>query len=204
MGPINVLVLVGGISRNSLNRKYFRAIESLNLNEFKFNQFDITRLPFFSQDIEMDPPDNVTEYKDKIRNNQALLIITPEYNRSFPGVLKNAIDWGSRPYGQNLWDKKPAAILGASSGNIGTFGAQHHLRQILSYLNMHVLGQPEVYLNGSRSLNEEGLFNDENSKQHLRKYFEEFYNLINLVQGSNESLPSSIKPQNSKETPLTH
>jgi chromate reductase len=181
MEAIKVLTLVGGISQNSLNKKYFEAIRQLALKNFHFVEFDISKLPFFSQDLEMDPPDKVTEYKELIRSAGALLIVTPEYNRSFPGVLKNALDWGSRPYGQNLWDKKPAAILGASPGNIGTFGAQHHLRQVMSYLNMYVLGQPEIYFNASHAFNENGELNDPKTKKLIHKFFDEFYQLIHLV-----------------------
>ena len=145
-----ILTLVGGISQGSINRKLFKDVQTLIKDEAELVAFDLSKLPFFSQDLELDPPDLVTMFKEEIRNADAVLFITPEYNRSIPGVLKNAIDWGSRPYGQNLWEKLPAAIMGASIGNIGTFGAQHHLRQILSYLNVYVMNQPEFYLNASR------------------------------------------------------
>lgn len=150
MGKIKVLSLVGGISRESINKKLFYAICNLDLNDFEFMSFDISKLPYFSQDLELDPPDQVTAYIELIREANAVLFVTPEYNRSVPGVLKNAIDWGSRPYGLNLWEKQPAAILGASVANIGTLGAQHHLRQVLAYLNMYTLGQPEFYFYASR------------------------------------------------------
>ncbi len=132
----------------------------------------------------MDPPDIVTHLKELIRETDAVLFITPEYNRSFPGVLKNAIDWGSRPYGQNLWDKKPAAVLGASVGSIGTFGAQHHLRQVLAYLNMHTLGQPEMYFNATDAFNEEGRLVNEKTKQLLTQFFDKFQeHIIKLTPG---------------------
>jgi NAD(P)H-dependent FMN reductase len=177
MEKLNVLVLVGGISRNSLNKKYFEAIRRLGLEEFNFVTFDISKLPFFSQDLENDPPDVVTQFKEKIRETDALLLISPEYNRSFPGVLKNALDWGSRPYGQNLWEKKVAGVLGASPGNIGTFGAQHHLRQVLSYLDVQVVNQPEIYFNATNAFNETGDFSSEKTVSLLQKYFEAFYAL---------------------------
>ena len=180
---IKLLTLVGGISRDSLNQKYFQALKTLDPEGFEFNSFDISKLPFFSQDLENDPPDRVTEFKEKIREADAVLFITPEYNRSFPGVLKNAIDWGSRPYGHNLWDSKPAGILGASIGNIGTFGAQHHLRQVLAYLNMRVVGQPEVYLNGSEAFDHQGNFQKESTRELLLKFFEALHELCGFGHG---------------------
>jgi chromate reductase, NAD(P)H dehydrogenase (quinone) len=184
MKGIKTLVMIGGISRNSLNRRFFRSIQTLKPEGFDFEVFDITRLPYFSQDIENDPPDIVIEFKEKIRETDALLVITPEYNRSFPGVLKNALDWGSRPYGQNLWDKKPAALMGASIGNIGTFGAQHHLRQVFVYLNVYVLGQPEFYFNASQAFDELGKIASSSTREFIQKYFEAFKDHVELINGS--------------------
>jgi NAD(P)H-dependent FMN reductase len=161
-----ILTLVGGISQRSLNQKIFYAFRDIVGAEAELCDFDIKKLPYFSQDIELTPPQIVSDFQQQIILSQAVLLITPEYNRSLPGVLKNAIDWGSRPYGKNLWEKMPAAILGASIGNIGTFGAQHHLRQILSYLNLFTMNQPELYLNASHAFNEEGRLVD-NKIHHL-------------------------------------
>ncbi len=192
MKNIKTLTLVGGISRDSLNKKLFNSIQELSLKDFQFESFDISRLPFFSQDLEMDPPDSVTSFKEKIREADALLLITPEYNRSFPGVLKNAIDWGSRPYGHNLWEKKPAAIIGASPGNIGTFGAQHHLRQVLAYLNMYVLGQPEFYFNATDAFDIEGKLINSKTKVLLFQFFEKFYEHISTINNSNHNIKEYI------------
>ena len=180
MTNIKTLTLVGGISRDSLNKKLYHSILELSPKNFQFENFEISRLPFFSQDLEMDPPDSVTSFKEKIREADALLIITPEYNRSFPGVLKNAIDWGSRPYGHNLWEKKAVAILGASPGNIGTFGAQHHLRQVLAYLNMYVLGQPEFYFNATDAFDGNGKLINPKTKKLLFQFFEKFYKHVSI------------------------
>ena len=180
MKNFKTFTLVGGISRDSLNKKLFNSIQELPLEGFQFESYEISRLPFFSQDLEMDPPDSVTSFKEKIREADALLLITPEYNRSFPGVLKNAIDWGSRPYGHNLWEKKPAAILGASSGNIGTFGAQHHLRQVLAYLNMYVLGQPEFYFNATNAFDVNEKLINSKTIELLSQFFEKFYEHITI------------------------
>jgi len=176
-----ILTLVGGIGRDSINKKLFRAMDELSPENTKLLTFDLSTLPYFSQDLEMDPPDNVTVFKDEIRQADALLLITPEYNRSFPGVLKNALDWGSRPYGQNLWNKKPAGVMGASIGNTGTFGAQHHLRQVLAYLNVPTMGQPEFYFNGSKSFDESGKLIDEKTKQHIQAYWKAFVEWIDFV-----------------------
>ena len=179
MATIKTLALVGGISSGSLNKKYYRSIVDMGLADFEFETFDISKLPFFSQDLENDPPDVVTEFKDKIREAEAILFITPEYNSSFPGVLKNAIDWGSRPYGTNLWNHKPAAILGASPGNAGTFGAQNHLRQTLSYLNMSVMGQPQIYFGqANKYFNEEDKLVNDKTKELLTNFFKSFSNWV--------------------------
>jgi chromate reductase, NAD(P)H dehydrogenase (quinone) len=170
----NILVFVGGISKNSLNEKVFSAIKWKHSKDFHFEDFDIKSLPFFSQDLESDPPALVVELRKKIKNSDGVLFITPEYNRSFPGVLKNAIDWGSRPYGQNSWDKKPAAVMGASVGSIGTFGAQHHLRQTLAYLNMNTMAQPEFYLNASKAFDQEGKLADTVVEDLIAKYMKSF------------------------------
>lgn len=178
METINVLALIGGISSHSLNQKCYQAMEKLKPNTFKLQTFALETLPFFSQDLENDPPDVVTEFKEMIREADALLIVTPEYNRSFPGVLKNALDWGSRPYGQNLWNEKPAAVMGASIGNTGTFGAQHHLRQVLAYLNVSVMGQPEFYWNASKSFGTDGEISDPKTKEIMMKYWAAFETFV--------------------------
>jgi chromate reductase len=201
MSDIKTLVLVGGISRDSLNQKLFKSICDLQLVGFHFESYPLDRLPFFSQDLEMDPPDRVTEFKEKIREAEAILFITPEYNRSFPGVLKNAVDWGSRPYGHNLWEKKPAAILGASVGNIGTFGAQHHLRQVLSYLNVYTMGQPEFYFNSSKAFDENGKLINEKTIELLGNFFDSFKDHIEIV--SQRKFSDPIKSTN-EERPLAH
>lgn len=176
-----ILAVIGGISRDSLNKKYYEAIKTLAPEDFSFEEFDITSLPFFSQDIENDPPDSVVSWKDRIREADAILFVTPEYNRSFPGVLKNAIDWGSRPYGESVWDKKPAAVTGASPSGVGTFGAQHHLRQSLAYLNLFVLGQPELYFNSNKGLDEKGNLKDEKTREIITEFWDSFNEFIDRV-----------------------
>lgn len=174
MGKYQILTLVGGISRDSINQKLFRQFEKISAGRLELINFDISLLPFFSQDLELDPPDSVVQFKEEIRECDGVLFITPEYNRSLPGVLKNAIDWGSRPYGQNLWDKKPAGLMGASIGNIGTFGSQQHLRQVLSYLNVMAMSKPEFYLNASTVFNDKGDLIDEKTKSIMNTFLKSY------------------------------
>lgn len=169
-----ILTLVGGLSLGSINKKLFHAFKDIVGDEAELVLADISKLPFFSQDLENEPPDPVTSFKDQIRHADAILFITPEYNHSIPAVLKNAIDWGTRPYPQNLWEKIPVATMGASIGNTGTFGAQNHLRAILSYLNMYILNQPEFYMNGSKAFDQDGKLIDDKSRHHIEKLWSAF------------------------------
>jgi chromate reductase len=152
-----LIVLIGGISRQSINRKLFAQLKTVSAMEFDL--FEIAALPFFSQDLEVELPAEVVDFKKRIKAAEGVLVITPEYNRSIPGVLKNALDWGSRPWGENSWSDKPAAIMGASTGAVATFGAQQHLRNVMSFLNMHVMSQPEYYLNFTANVNSDGILN---------------------------------------------
>ncbi len=176
MNSIDTLVLIGGISSTSINKRLFNEIKKHQKSNLSFKVFDITTLPYYSQDTENNPSETVKAFKELIRNSKAILFITPEYNRSFPGVLKNAIDWGSRPWGDNSWSNKPAAIIGASIGPIGTFGAQQHLRNVCNYLGMHVMCQPEFYFNASAYMPESGL--EEKSIPMVQNYFESFENWV--------------------------
>ncbi len=172
MSKLNVLTLVGGISSTSINKRFYNEIVKHNTGDLAFELFDIAVLPFYTQDRDQDQPALVKSLKEKVRSSNAVLFITPEYNRSYPGVLKNAIDQGSRPYGDNCWNGKPAAIIGASIGPIGTFGAQQHLRNVCSYLNMRTMSQPEVYFNASAGMNDNGL-TDETVKM-VQKFLQSF------------------------------
>lgn len=205
MDTYKIFTLIGGISRDSLNKKFYRSIVDLAPEGFEFETFDISKLPFYSQDLENDPPDIVTEFKEKIREADGFLFVTPEYNRSIPGVLKNAIDWPSRPYGHNLWDKKVGAIIGASPGNIGTFGAQHHLRQVLAYLNMHVLAQPEFYFNATAAFDENNKLVNEKTKHLLQKYFNAFHELLDLIHNKDQIASKRFQAEGLEDSSqLTH
>ena len=155
MSKYQIAVLVGSLRQNSLNRKLASAVVKLAPAEFSFKQVQIGDLPLYNQDDDANPAESVKRLKNEIKNAQGLLFVTPEYNRSVPGVLKNAIDHASRPYGQSAWAGKPAGVLGASPGAMGTALAQQHLRNILAHLDMPTLGQPEAFIHAK-----EGLFDE--------------------------------------------
>lgn len=146
MGLYRIAVLVGSLRRDSFNRKLASAITLLAPSDFSFQQLALDDLPPYNQDDDGNPADTVKRFKKDILDASAVLFVTPEYNRSIPGVLKNAIDHASRPYGQSAWEGKPAGILGISVGANGTALAQQHLRNILAYLDAPTMGQPEAFL----------------------------------------------------------
>lgn len=156
MSQYQVAIIVGSLRKDSFNRQLADAIVKLAPPEFSFKQIEIGDLPLYNQDDDGAQAPQVLRLKTEIADAQALLFITPEYNRSIPGVLKNAIDHASRPYGQSVWGGKPGAVLGVSVGAIGTALAQQHLRNVLAYLDVPLLGQPEMFIQAK-----EGLF-DEN------------------------------------------
>lgn len=141
-----VALVVGSLRRESFNRRLADALVKLAPPELEFQRLEIGDLPLYNQDDDANPHANVRRLKDEVRRADALLFVTPEYNRSMPGVLKNALDHASRPYGQNAWAGKPAGVLGISVGATGTSMAQQHLRTTLAYLDVPTLGQPEMYL----------------------------------------------------------
>jgi chromate reductase len=146
MNRYPIAVFVGSLRKDSLNRKLARALARLAPPDFSFDLVRIDDLPLYNQDEDARPAEAVKRMKAQVSAARGLLFITPEYNRSIPGVLKNAIDHASRPYGQSVWAGKPAGVLGVSIGAIGTAVAQQHLRAILAYLDVPTLGQPEVFL----------------------------------------------------------
>ena len=141
-----IAIVVGSLREDSLNRKVARSICAFASDRLDCTIVGIGDLPLYSQDYDDDPPPAYTRFREEIAAADGILFCTPEYNRGVPGVLKNAVDVGSRPYGRSVWDKKPAAIVSASPGGIGGFGANHQLRQACVFLNMPVMQQPEAYL----------------------------------------------------------
>ena len=152
----NVAVLVGSLRKDSLNRKVAHALAELAPATLKLNIIEIGDLALYNEDIDTaTPPAAYSAFRDQVRAADAVLFVTPEYNRSVPAALKNALDVGSRPYGQSVWGAKPGAIISVSPGAIGGFGANHHLRQSLVFLNVPCLQQPEAYLGGAGSVFDE-------------------------------------------------
>lgn len=153
MRQYTIAVVVGSLRKESLNRKLATALAQLAPPEFVFKQVEIGDLPLYSQDDDGHPAAAVVRLKEEIKGSDGLLFVTPEYNRSMPGVLKNALDHASRPYGQSVWGGKPGAVVGITIGPSGTAMAQQHLRNVLAYLDVATMGQPEVFLQ-----NKEGFF----------------------------------------------
>jgi chromate reductase, NAD(P)H dehydrogenase (quinone) len=142
----HIAVVVGSLRRESFNRQLAQALISLAPSDFTFEFLDIGNLPLYSQDYDADYPEVARLFKQRIEAADGLLFVTPEYNRSIPGVLKNALDWGSRPWGTNSWAKKPGAMAGTSVGATGTALSQQHLRNVLAYLDVPTLAQPEMFI----------------------------------------------------------
>jgi len=170
---MKILGIAGSLREASYNRGALRAAAELVPEGATIEIFDLNDIPGFNQDDEQNPPAKVAEFKRKIREADAILFVTPEYNYSVPGVLKNAIDWASRPYGDSAWDGKPAAIMGASMGNIATARAQYDLRKSMVFLNMFPVNRPEVMIgNAGERFDEHGNLTDEKTKKHIRKLLE--------------------------------
>jgi chromate reductase len=168
--PLRILGIAGSLRRQSYNRAALRAAVQLSPEGATIDIFEIDGIPGFSEDDEQNPPAKVSELKRRIRESDAVLFVTPEYNYSIPGVLKNAIDWASRPYGDSAWSGKPAAIMGASPGAIGTARAQYHLRQVMVFLDMFPINQPEVMIaKAHERFDAEGNLTDEKTKQFIRQ-----------------------------------
>ncbi len=172
----DVAVIVGSLRKGSLNRMAARALAALAPEPLALETVEIRDLPLYDQDLDgPTPPPAWTAFRDRIRRADAVLFVTPEYNRSVPGALKNAIDVGSRPYGQSAWARKPAAIVSVSPGAIGGFGANHHLRQSLVFLDMPALQQPEAYVGGAAALfDDQGTVKADATREFLRKFLDAF------------------------------
>lgn len=175
----NVAVLVGSLRKESLNRKLANALIAITPQQLQLRIAEIGNLPLYNQDIEADPPQPWRDFKQQIQDADAILFITPEYNRSVPGVLKNAIDIASRPYGQSAWSGKPGAVISVSPGAIGGFGANHHLRQSLVFLNVPVMQQPEAYIGNAGNLfNDQGDITNDSTREFMEKFLQAFASWI--------------------------
>jgi chromate reductase len=177
-----IAVIVGSLRKESFNLKTAKALIALAPESLTFEILNISDLPMFNEDLEATPPKEWEVLREQIRAADGLLFLTPEYNRSVPGVLKNAIDVGSRPYGKNSWNCKPAAIVSVSIGNICGFGANHHLRQSLVFVNAPTMAQPEAYIGGASALfDESGNLNNESTKQFLKDFMTAFEKWVATV-----------------------
>jgi chromate reductase len=173
----NIAILVGSLRKASLSRHAAHTLMTVAPESMLLGIVEIGQLPHYNQDADGDDgaPAPWVTFRNEIKPADAVLFVTPEYNRSVPGVLKNAIDVGSRPHGHSVWDRKPAAILSISPGAIGGFGANHHLRQSLVFLNMPILQQPEAYIGGATTLfSDDGSITNERTEEFFRDFMERF------------------------------
>jgi chromate reductase, NAD(P)H dehydrogenase (quinone) len=171
----NVAVFVGSLRKESLNRKMANALMAMAPTPLVLTIHEIGQLPLYNQDFDGDPPAVVTEFKQKLAAADAVLFITPEYNRSVPGVLKNAIDIGSRPYGKSAWSGKPGGVISVSPGAIGGFGANHALRQSLVFLDVPAMAQPEAYIGGAAAMfDDKGALTNESTRAFMLKFLQAF------------------------------
>lgn len=178
MNQYRIAVLVGSLRQDSFNRKLANALAALGPPDFSFAQLEIGDLPPYNQDDDGHQPVPVMRLKSEVANAQGLLFVTPEYNRSVPGVLKNAIDQASRPYGQSAWAGKPAGVIGVSVGAAGTAMAQQHLRNILAYLDVPTLGQPEAFLSAKDLFDSRGDLASEGTRKFLQDWMDRYANWV--------------------------
>jgi chromate reductase, NAD(P)H dehydrogenase (quinone) len=174
MARSNIAVVVGSLRKDSFNRRLAEALTHLAPPDFELRELRIDDLPLYNQDDDANPAPSVKRFKSEIRAASGIIFVTPEYNRSMPGVLKNAIDHASRPYGKSAWEHKPAGVLGISVGAIGTACAQKDLRAVLAYLDVPTLGQPEVYLTASEGFFEASGQVNAGSRDFLQKWMDAY------------------------------
>lgn len=186
MDPVyDVAVFVGSLRKDSINRKVAKALVELAPSSLKLEIVEIGQLPLYNQDEDASPPPEWVAFRARVKAADAVLFVTPEYNRSVPAALKNALDVASRPYGQSVWNGKPGAVISASPGAIGGFGANHHLRQSLVFLNVPAMQMPEAYLGGADKLfDAEGRLANEGTREFLQKFMQAFASWVALHAGS--------------------
>src|SRR5262245_37655557 len=176
----DVAVFVGSLRTESLTRKVARALAELVPDSLALEIVEIRRLELYDQDLEERLPESWRAFRERVRRADAVLFLTPEYNRSVPGALKNAIDVGSRPYGQSAWQGKPGAVISVSPGALGAFGANHHLRQCFVFLDVHAMQQPEMYISGAAKLFDgDGKLTVDSTRELLNKFLLTFERWVN-------------------------
>lgn len=187
MGKKVIGVFVGSLREGSFSKTIANFVSSLVPEEFEMRMIGLGELPLFNQDLEENgtEPAAWTKFRDEVKQVDGFLFVTPEYNRSIPAVLKNALDVGSRPYGKSVWNGKPGGIISVSPGGLSAFGANHHLRQSMVFLNVLLLQQPEAYIGNVASLlDEKGAVTNERTKEFLQQYVNAFVTWVNLVSGN--------------------
>jgi chromate reductase, NAD(P)H dehydrogenase (quinone) len=171
----DVAVIVGSLRKDSINRKVAKALAEFGPAALELSIIEIGHLPIYNPDGDRDPPPEWTQFRERIRAADAVLFVTPEYNRSVPAPLKNALDGGSRPYGKSAWSGKPGAVVSASPGAIGGFGANHHLRQSLVFLNVPTMPEPEAYLgNADKLFDAQGKLTSDSTRTFLQDFLTAF------------------------------
>ena len=185
-----IAIIVGSLREGSINRKVARSICGLRGDNLECSMVEIGDLPLYNQDYDANPPEQYVRFREQVAAADGVLFVSPEYNRGVPGVLKNAIDIGSRPYGQSVFDKKPAAIVTASPGSIGGFGANHQIRQACVFLNMPVMQQPEAYLGhvSDDSFDDSGCLKEGPLKGLITKLAESFHDWVDMIHRSRRLL----------------
>ncbi|KGJ06176.1 NAD(P)H-dependent FMN reductase [Paracoccus halophilus] len=175
----SVAVMVGSLRRDSINRRLARALEKLADGRLQFHELHIGELPHYNDDLWDNLPESVARFKDRMDHSDAVLAVTPEYNRGYPGLIKNALDWGTRPYGQNSWANKPAAITGTSSGVIGTAVGQSHLKSDMLNMGMIVMTRPEAYIQFKpEAYAADGSVTDDSIRKFLTEFMDSFVTWI--------------------------
>ncbi|ABG58022.1 NADPH-dependent FMN reductase [Cytophaga hutchinsonii] len=175
MNTIKISAFSGSLRKESYTTKLIHALQKSAPESISVMRIDIGNLPLINEDLEADLPQAVKDLHNSIKESDAFIFATPEYNRSYSPVIKNAIDWGSRPQGNNLWNEKPAAVIGCSPYSLGGFGAVNHLRQVMMYVNLAPMQQPEFYLsNAADVLQQNGDVNDEETKKHIYEFWSAF------------------------------
>ena len=188
--PYKIAIIVGSLRDGSLNRKVARSICAIRGDNLDCSMIEISDLPLYNQDSDANPPEQYVRFRKQVAEADGVLFVSPEYNRGIPGVLKNAIDVGSRPYGQSAFDKKPAAIVTASPGGIGGFGANHQIRQSCVFLNMPVMQQPEAYLGhvSDDSFDEGGSLKEGPLKDLVTNLAHAFHDWVDMIHRSRQLL----------------
>ena len=203
-----IAIVVGSLREGSINRKVARSICAIRGDNLDCSMIEIGDLPLYNQDYDGSPkePAQYARFRDEVRNADGVLFVSPEYNRGIPGVLKNAIDVGSRPYGQSVWDKKPAAIVTASPGSIGGFGANHQIRQSCVFLNMPVMQQPEAYLGHvtDDSFDDSGCLKDGPLKELVTKLAHSFHDWVDMIHRSRKLLSEDSAHAQQPSTAKVH